>query len=214
MCKIWRLGPVVLLSFLVLGVQITVAVIVGAATQSAHMAHVATVVASILMVLSWLRWRMQLNWRETGFSWDGVRTLRSILLGAVAGVLSVAAWLLVDRGSPAVTVTTPLASAAVFLSGCSSILLSPIYEEILYRSLYYHPLRRRFGVALAVLGQALIFSAFHLDFLADGGFQRSAMRVAIGVILGVMFEATRSLHATYTCHSFMNLGAFLTDGLG
>jgi membrane protease YdiL (CAAX protease family) len=77
-------------------------------------------------------------------------------------------------------------------------ILAPIVEELVFRGLLYQWLRERAGVAAAVLLSAALFAVVHfIPLLIPALF-------AVGVILALVFEWTKSLWITITLHFFQN----------
>jgi membrane protease YdiL (CAAX protease family) len=77
-------------------------------------------------------------------------------------------------------------------------ILAPIVEELLFRGLLYQWLRGRAGVAAAVLLSAALFAVVHfIPLLIPALF-------AVGIILALVFEWTKSLWITITLHFFQN----------
>lgn len=85
--------------------------------------------------------------------------------------------------------------AAVFFVGA---IVAPIVEELLFRGLLYQWLRSRMHVGVAVLASAAIFSAAHvLPILFPALF-------AVGLVLTLVFEWSRSLWITIALHFLQN----------
>jgi hypothetical protein len=77
-------------------------------------------------------------------------------------------------------------------------IIAPIVEEMIFRGLLYQWLRARTNVVLAVIGTAAIFSAAHvIPVLLPALF-------AVGLVLTLAFEWSRSLWVTITLHFFQN----------
>lgn len=198
--------PVVALTCVLLIVQLLATLIFAAVTESPHWIHVAGVATSLLLVAAWVRWRMHLNMRDIGLAWQGMWTVQAVLLSATVGVLLVATWILSTSGPLRVTFTDHLVSTSSYFSAFSVVLLSPIYEEAVYRGLYYPALKRSLGRGGALVAQAMLFSLLHFDFFADGSIERSAARFVLGGVLGLLYEYSRSLYSPIACHAAVNAG--------
>ena len=83
------------------------------------------------------------------------------------------------------------------------VLLAPVFEEILFRGLFYPALRRRVGPRLAVFLNGLIFGALHFQPL----FMLSL--VLVGIVLAYLYEKSDSLLAPMAAHSLYNLSVIL-----
>jgi membrane protease YdiL (CAAX protease family) len=82
-------------------------------------------------------------------------------------------------------------------------LMAPLIEETLFRVLLYPWLRQRCGIVLAILINALLFAAYHLDAL---GF---VQYFGLGLVLAATYERTRSLPVVATIHAMWNTWAML-----
>ena len=96
--------------------------------------------------------------------------------------------------------SNPLDIALIWLG---TAVLAPLYEEIMFRGIFYAALRKRLGVTKAVLLSAAIFAASHMDInLFVGHF-------IVGVTLATIYERTRSLFPCFLTHMFWNSSVML-----
>lgn len=82
------------------------------------------------------------------------------------------------------------------------LILRPITEEILFRGFLYIYLNEKIGILAALLIQAVLFSAFHKE--AYNNMWSFINFLFIGIILGVLYEKTKSLYSAIICHSILN----------
>ena len=80
--------------------------------------------------------------------------------------------------------------------------LAPFCEEIIFRGFLYAALKVRFGIFPAVLVSSLIFAGIHFD---KGG---ALMLCALGPVLAIAFERSRSLLPSMIAHGLWNGIAF------
>jgi membrane protease YdiL (CAAX protease family) len=147
------------------------------------------------------------TWREIGFRAPpplAVLLTPLIFIGqlialAVANGIMIA--LLGEFENPQVAALTDPAGfswanfAAVFVVGA---IVAPIVEETIFRGLLYQWLRKHTGVIGAVLASAAIFSAIHvIPILFPALF-------AIGVVLALAFEWSKSLWVVIALHFMQN----------
>jgi membrane protease YdiL (CAAX protease family) len=84
-------------------------------------------------------------------------------------------------------------------------IIAPIFEEILFRGLFYQVLKKKFGFWPAIVSSSLLFSMLHFNtaqFLPIAG---------LGMLLCLIFEYTGSLVPVIVLHIFNNalfLGLF------
>jgi membrane protease YdiL (CAAX protease family) len=80
-----------------------------------------------------------------------------------------------------------------------TVVLAPVFEELLFRGLFYPPLRRRFGPGKAILLDGMIFGALHFEPL----FMLSL--ILVGMVLAYLYEKTDSLFVPILTHAFYNM---------
>ncbi|MDR0382041.1 MAG: CPBP family intramembrane metalloprotease [Oscillospiraceae bacterium] len=90
------------------------------------------------------------------------------------------------------------------LAGC---LLLPFTEEVVFRGMGYRILRSGFPVRAAVVIQALIFAAFHMNWL------QSFYVFPVAIVLGLVYEWTDSLLAPVLLHIAFNGAGFALSSL-
>lgn len=118
-------------------------------------------------------------------------------------------WLGGSRGSDnpiigqIISAATTASAPALILLFITVAVLAPIFEEIIFRGFLYASLRNRIGVFPAMLISSLVFAGIHLD---PGGMP---MLFAIGFILAVCYERSRSLVACMIAHGMWNGGTLL-----
>lgn len=87
------------------------------------------------------------------------------------------------------------------LTGISAVLLAPMVEELVFRSLLFQSVRRKLGLSAAMVIQALVFAYIHLEVV--GNPPAVVGLVALALWLAGSFHRTGSLvvplvaHATY-----------------
>lgn len=91
-------------------------------------------------------------------------------------------------------------------------LLVPLAEELVFRGLLFTWLYIRFGLAVAVLGSALLFGLAHLD--ANVGWLFLPPFMLSGVFLALLAWASRSLTAPLLAHVLRNLMAVIWPLIG
>ena len=95
------------------------------------------------------------------------------------------------------------------LTGLSMCLLGPISEEVMFRGLLYGYFRRKLGVFLGIILQALIFTILHSKNFQLGIINGNISYLIfspflIGVILGILYEKTGSIYPSIICHGTFN----------
>ena len=89
------------------------------------------------------------------------------------------------------------------LTGISAVLLAPLVEELVFRSLLFQSVRRRLGLSAAMVIQALVFAYIHLEVV--GNPPAVVGLVALALWLAGSFHRTGSLVVPITAHATYNL---------
>ena len=110
------------------------------------------------------------------------------------------------------TVTNPLDSmisgSPVWIVLIFTVILAPIFEELIFRKLIIDRLSR-FGSGLAITVSAIAFGLFH------GNFYQLFYAVALGFILGYMYEKTKDVRYPIILHALINfLGSVVAMLIG
>ncbi|MBX9571129.1 MAG: CPBP family intramembrane metalloprotease [Candidatus Obscuribacterales bacterium] len=79
---------------------------------------------------------------------------------------------------------------------------APFFEEVIFRGFLYSSLKTRWGIFPAILISAFVFAFIHFD---KGG---ALMLFALGPVLAVSYERTRSLLPPMIAHGLWNGGSF------
>lgn len=179
-------------------------------------AGMAMQVSSLVLVALFLR-ENALGWRDA----FGLTTERAgrmiglgvaaaaVVFGAALGLISGSRWLM-----ELVHLTPTAQSTVAALSGTSdwsrqlaigvtTILLAPVFEEVLFRGLLYPAVKQAGFPRAAIWGTALLFAASHLNLLTF------IPLVFFAVVLTLLYERTDNLLAPITAHAVFNLTNFL-----
>jgi hypothetical protein len=96
---------------------------------------------------------------------------------------------------------------AACLLAAFGILVAPLVEEILFRGFIFVAVERSWGVAHAVWITAVLFGLVHVPQLI-GGIPQMVAILGVGLVLGWVRAATRSLAACYFIHLSYNTTLF------
>jgi len=100
------------------------------------------------------------------------------------------------------------------LIGFSKFILGPFSEELLFRGFIYGYFRRKSGIVLGLIFQALISSLLHIKFVQiafnNGGiFFLFLSPFLISLLLGILYETTGSIYSCIICHGLFNYLLFV-----
>lgn len=211
----WKLTEVTAALFLIFGVYNVLGVVLLLTTDNPlffeYLAYALFFCPLILLSAWWLLKRHGRTRQELGLLW-GIpeRTLLYGLGGSAAALaLSYAAFFVVYFTYYLLAGRPPSMGEAEQLKGMGGgslalvigvvVLLAPVFEEILFRGLFYSALRRRLGPRAAVVVNGLIFGALHFEPLY------MISLVLVGMVLAYLYEKTDSLFAPMTAHALYNL---------
>jgi membrane protease YdiL (CAAX protease family) len=82
----------------------------------------------------------------------------------------------------------------------AACILAPVLEEMLFRGIVLRGFLRRYSRRHAILGSAVLFGAAHLNIY------QFVVGIAMGVVLGWLYERTRSLIPCIALHAAYNSG--------
>jgi len=95
--------------------------------------------------------------------------------------------------------------AAVVVTLAATVVLAPVFEEIIFRGLLYGSLRARFGVAPSIIVSALIFAVAH-----GYGAAGFASVFFSGALWAWSYERTRSVLPAIAAHMANNASVGIT----
>jgi membrane protease YdiL (CAAX protease family) len=128
-------------------------------------------------------------------------------LGALAGALSYPLWIgLIAALGTAIGLEAPGTSPgrSGVLLGAATVVVAPVFEEILYRGLLLQALRPRFGATGAVVLSSVAFAIPHLESWAILG------TFVVGLGLGTVMCRLGRVAPCIGLHSGLNLAAWLS----
>lgn len=88
------------------------------------------------------------------------------------------------------------------LTGISAVLLAPLVEELVFRSLLFQSVRRKLGLSAAMVIQALVFAYIHLEVV--GNPPAMVGLIALALWLAGAFHRTGSLVVPVVAHASYN----------
>jgi membrane protease YdiL (CAAX protease family) len=165
---------------------------------------------NLFVPILWVKRRYRLNKEALGIKKGNWSFIRTIIIGAGVGLgcffVSSIIWgpqlkmnrFLIDNFLRILLL--PLS-----IAGFEKTVLGPLGEEVFDRGFLYGYLRGRLGVSLGLLVQATIFSLLHIGYAFGGPVSLFFERLLIGLILGILYEASNSLYPSIICHGMINL---------
>jgi membrane protease YdiL (CAAX protease family) len=165
---------------------------------------------AVLLVSLKAKYGIVLDTFAVGTGIGNAKTIAGCLAGGL--VLAVLAMLFYScfTERPALLKDVPPEHALIYLivMVLNKAMLTPLWEELLVRGLFYSWLRRHLGFYAALSVSAVVFSLMHgLD-------QQPPYSLVLGFVLGYSYEKTRSLAAAYAVHASYNLGVLMASYFG
>lgn len=159
-----------------------------------------------------------LSWAEMGVTRPDAAAVRELLVGAVLAlpVLVVALTLAAVVGRFVEPAPSPLPPATnvtgLLLNLLSAAIIAPIGEELFFRGFATTAWARTEGPRRAIVRGAMFFAVAHIVALFDASFTTGAQRalysfvvlMPVGIALGWVFLARRSIYASIGLHSAFN----------
>lgn len=185
-------------------------IIFGDSKASFHISLYVTMIFMTAFPIWWIRHKYGQRCESLGIRIGKLRLMTGIFLGVGTGIAYSALvqftplkWQL-PSSHLAIEPLTLLMLVFLSISGFHTIVLVPIGEEILFRGFLYGWLRARIGVIGGLFVQACFFSILHIDYAMGSSFANMGSRFLIGLILGVLYEMTKSLFPAVVCHGMIN----------
>jgi membrane protease YdiL (CAAX protease family) len=131
---------------------------------------------------------------------------RKVGLGVLVGVTSWPGWLLVlGAAFETLGLSSPTGSLALGAAGwAASIVLAPVFEELLYRERLLAALEARIGPLLAIALTSVLFALPHVELHAI------VATTHVGLLLGAVRVALGSVVPCVGLHAGLNVGAWLS----
>ena len=82
----------------------------------------------------------------------------------------------------------------------TSLIIAPIYEELIFRGLIYDDTKKLFNVKIAALVSSILFGLMHFN----GGYSQVIKAIISGLLSAYCYEKTKSLYACILLHSLNN----------
>jgi membrane protease YdiL (CAAX protease family) len=89
---------------------------------------------------------------------------------------------------------------SLVIHGVIAVSVAPFIEEIIFRGLFYPPLRSKLGPKFAIIASSVIFTAWHLN----AGLRGLINVFIAGILLSYIYEKSESLLSAIAAHSLMN----------
>jgi membrane protease YdiL (CAAX protease family) len=132
--------------------------------------------------------------------------MRRVGVSALVGVASWPGWLLVlGAVFETLGLISPTRSIALGALGwAATLVLAPLFEELLYRERLFAALQPRIGALFAVGVTSVLFALPHVDLVAI------VATAHVGLVLGTVRVALGSVAPCVGLHAGLNAGAWLT----
>ncbi|CAM4233137.1 CAAX protease [Bacillus manliponensis] len=147
----------------------------------------------------------QLSWRHIGLHFPKGYWLPTIYWTIILVILSIATVVVMDiiginaENSKTDSLQMQITPFTFSIAFISAVIISPFYEEILYRGFLYKWLRGRLGVTSSLLCSALIFTLVHIP-----TYNALPMNFISGLVFAWTYEKSGSIIPAMVIHAFFN----------
>lgn len=155
--------------------------------------------------------RYKLSWKDIGIrklSWrDFLWTVVALIFLII---VSIAVLMIMEKmgisfeNSKTETVQNDKSIYAFCIAVIGAAVISPIYEEVLYRGVFYTFFRDRYGIWGGVLISSIIFTVVHIP-----TYNTLPVNFLSGVVFAWLYEKTNSILSAMTAHALFNFIAVL-----
>lgn len=121
----------------------------------------------------------------------------------VSGVLSLLRPLLQTLFASYDVTISSILPANTIIVGVYVIIIGPVFEELMLRGILFNRLRYGISFIAANIIQAAAFGIYHFDII------QGLYAFVLGLLLGYVYEKTRTLLAPILAHVFINASGFL-----
>ncbi|PGO23608.1 CPBP family intramembrane metalloprotease [Bacillus cereus] len=155
--------------------------------------------------------RYKLSWKDIGIrklSWKDF--LWTVVVVIFLIIVSVAVLMIMEKmgisfeNSKTETVQNNKSIYAFCIAVIGAAVISPIYEEILYRGAFYTFFRERYGIWGSVLISSIIFTVVHIP-----TYNTLPVNFLSGVAFAWLYEKTNSILSAMIAHALFNFIAVL-----
>ena len=170
-----------------------------------------SLISLIAITIFWIKKKYGLNKEALGLRKGKLSTFKSFVIGTLTALnFHLLTWPVffsyLSKPSRAHISFLPLLMP-LSLGGFATIILTPVGEEIFDRGFIYGYLRNKIGIFFGLIVQAVFFSISHLDTYTYGREHITAIilyHFLMGLILGILYEKTKSLYPSMAFHGFVN----------
>lgn len=152
-----------------------------------------------------VRERYNVDLKEV-FSWKNIIIYLAISLGCqlfASGALALLRPLLKTLFESYDETISSIFISDTIIVGVYVVILTPIFEELIIRGILFNRLRYTLPFYVANIIQALVFGIYHLNLI------QGIYAFGFGLVLGYVYEKTRTLWASILVHMLINGSAFL-----
>lgn len=212
----WQLKDVTLAILLWFIGTVTIGIIVLGLTDPTQSLAIIITLVTNSFILIFLSLRLgPLRYRSTIRTLGLIRPtklLPSLLLWPIAALLANSCFLalyisllsVLNIAPPdPVPFNTNLSIMSLAIIGLFVIVIGPLAEELFFRGFIFPAITKRFGLFFGAVGNALVFSLFHIDPVLY------LPTFVAGLILTFLYTKTHSLTSSFIAHGTQNCIAFL-----
>nr|EEK69360.1 CAAX amino terminal protease [Bacillus wiedmannii] len=155
--------------------------------------------------------RYKLSWKDIGIrklSWrDFLWTVVALIFLII---VSITVLMIMEKmgisfeNSKTETVQNDKSIYAFCIAVIGAAVISPIYEEVLYRGVFYTFFRDRYGISGGVLISSIIFTVVHIP-----TYNTLPVNFLSGVVFAWLYEKTNSILSAMIAHALFNFIAVL-----
>jgi membrane protease YdiL (CAAX protease family) len=171
-------------------------------------AQSATELVVVVFVIAWIgRLSPQSFWKIIHWNWRTSRVPGLLLAGVVLALVAdyVSRFLPIPKSLPVEKFFSD--TAAAYLMSVLGVLLAPLFEELLFRGLFYPLVRRTTGVTVATLLTATLFAFIHGGQLGFAWAPLLSIFI-VGLVFTIVRERAESVAASYLMHCGYNFALF------
>lgn len=135
----------------------------------------------------------------------------TVLIGVVFAMISViglSIWFILQKNNPHAGMLPELPLALLILTGIGFAIINSIYEEGIFRGIFFSYFSRETGTAPGLVLQAIWFSFFHYRAGFPSGETGVVLTFGFGIMMGYLVFRTRGILVPVIIHFVVDLTVF------
>lgn len=208
---VWTIVDMSFVIFIVLLLSISISIgmltLFGDSAKSSLLSRYIIALVTLVIPILWVKSKYRLSWEALGLIKANLNIRSYALIVAIPGLYHFILWVVEARHISFRNITSlEILLLPLSMYSFSTIVLSPISEEIIWRGFVYGYLRKKFGGLFGLILQAMMFSFMHYNIYANISSNLFIIInvLIVGLLAGLIYEKTGSIYPAILFHCTFN----------